>query len=343
MDPQATKLVPDAPPKVSTFGARLQREREKRKITLEDVSVSTKISLRMLRALEEEKFDQLPGGIFNKGFIRAYARHLGIDEDQAVADYLEAAGETTPKIPDPMLEVPSANVPEDRPDGPANIPWGALAIALLLIALGLSLWSIYARQANRRLQETPASHPQPTSSNSNSSPSNSVPATAPSTAAPSSQNSSSAVTGLYAGGKSRAPTQLNPGMEPHNGSGVAAAVAGNAIKNLSLLSPDSTPVGNTRRQLPSHATTFVVLIEAEENSWVSIVADGRIILEGTLIAPAVKSIRAQKQITVKAGNVGGLDFSFNGNKLPAQGASGEVKNLIFGADGLQAPAPKPPS
>ena len=338
MDPQATKLVPDAPPKISTFGARLQREREKRKISLEDVSVSTKISLRMLRALEEEKFDQLPGGIFNKGFIRAYARHLGIDEDQAVADYLEAAGETTPKIPDTIPDVPSANGPEDRPDGPANVPWGALAIALLLIALGLSLWSIYARQANRRFQETPASQRQPTSSNSNSSPSNSIPATAPS-----SQSSPSAITGLNAGGKARGPNQLSRGMEPHNGSGVAAAVAGNAIKNLSLLSPDSKPVGNTLKQPASHAKPFILLIEAEENSWVSIVADGRILLEGTLIAPAVKSIRAQKQITVKAGNVGGLDFSFNGNKLPAQGASGEVKNLIFDADGLQAPAPKPPS
>ena len=44
----------------------------------------------MLRALEEEKFDQLPGGIFNKGFVRAYARHVGLDEDQAIADYMAA-------------------------------------------------------------------------------------------------------------------------------------------------------------------------------------------------------------------------------------------------------------
>ena len=109
MDEHAAKLISEAPPKVSTFGARLKREREKRSITLEDVSVSTKISLRMLRALEEERFEQLPGGIFNKGFVRAYARHLGIDEDQAVADYLESAGETTPKVPQGTAEIPSAD------------------------------------------------------------------------------------------------------------------------------------------------------------------------------------------------------------------------------------------
>jgi cytoskeleton protein RodZ len=52
---------------MGSFGERLQREREKRGMTLEDVSESTKISSRALRALEEEEFDKLPGGIFNKG------------------------------------------------------------------------------------------------------------------------------------------------------------------------------------------------------------------------------------------------------------------------------------
>ena len=78
---------------MDSFGERLKREREKRGVTLDEISVATKISTRMLRALEAEKFDQLPGGIFNKGFVRAYAQHLAMDEDQAVADYLAAIGE----------------------------------------------------------------------------------------------------------------------------------------------------------------------------------------------------------------------------------------------------------
>ena len=79
---------------MATFGAQLKQERERQGVTLEEISLSTKIGTRMLRALEEEHFDQLPGGIFNKGFIRAYARCLGMDEDQAVADYLAATGAT---------------------------------------------------------------------------------------------------------------------------------------------------------------------------------------------------------------------------------------------------------
>src|ERR1700740_3586750 len=84
---------------MGSFGDRLKKERDQRGITpddipLADISRTTKIGTRLLRALEEEKFEQLPGGIFNKGFVRAYARHVGLDEDQAIADYMAALGES---------------------------------------------------------------------------------------------------------------------------------------------------------------------------------------------------------------------------------------------------------
>src|SRR5262252_10414928 len=81
---------------MGSFGDRLKKQREQRSISLDDISLSTKIGTRMLRALEEEKFDQLPGGIFNKGFVRAYARHVGLDEEQTLAGYMTAAGAVQP-------------------------------------------------------------------------------------------------------------------------------------------------------------------------------------------------------------------------------------------------------
>src|SRR5438309_11290221 len=73
-----------------TFGERLKRERELRSISLDEIANTTKIGTRMLHALEDEQFEKLPGGIFNKGFVRAYAKYLGLDEEQAVTDYLAA-------------------------------------------------------------------------------------------------------------------------------------------------------------------------------------------------------------------------------------------------------------
>ncbi|HEY6769125.1 MAG TPA: RodZ domain-containing protein [Candidatus Sulfotelmatobacter sp.] len=75
---------------MGSFGEKFRAERERRGFTLDDVSNVTKIGARMLEAIEQERFDILPGGVFNKGFVRAYAKHLGFNDQQAVGDYLIA-------------------------------------------------------------------------------------------------------------------------------------------------------------------------------------------------------------------------------------------------------------
>src|SRR5580765_3433510 len=110
---------------MGSFGDRLKQQREQKSISLDDISLSTKIGTRMLRALEEEKFEQLPGGIFNKGFVRAYARHVGLDEEQTLADYLEAAGETAPTRLEVTSEVrilPAREADSEKPT--RTVPWG---------------------------------------------------------------------------------------------------------------------------------------------------------------------------------------------------------------------------
>jgi cytoskeletal protein RodZ len=79
---------------VGAFGEKLRKQRQQRGLELDAISNTTKISTRMLRALEDEHFDQLPGGVFNKGFVRAYARQVGLDEEEVVADYLTALRES---------------------------------------------------------------------------------------------------------------------------------------------------------------------------------------------------------------------------------------------------------
>lgn len=73
---------------MASFGETLKRERELREISLREISDATKINIRYLEALEENRFDVLPGGLFNKGFIRAYARYIGVDGEAMVDRYL---------------------------------------------------------------------------------------------------------------------------------------------------------------------------------------------------------------------------------------------------------------
>lgn len=123
---------------MGSFGQRLQREREMRGITLEEIATSTKIGTRSLRALEEEDFEQLPGGIFNKGFVRAYAKYLGIDEEQAVADYLLAAGEAEQPLPNPTAKPEPEYTTIRERSGSGR--WIALALLILLGAGGYYGW-----------------------------------------------------------------------------------------------------------------------------------------------------------------------------------------------------------
>lgn len=70
------------------FGEMLRRERELRRITLREVNEATKINIRYLEALERNDFEYLPAGAFAKGFIRSYARYIGLDETEMVNAYL---------------------------------------------------------------------------------------------------------------------------------------------------------------------------------------------------------------------------------------------------------------
>jgi len=295
-----------------SFGQKLKSEREKRAITLEQISSSTKIGKRMLQALEEENFNQLPGGIFNKGFVRAYARHVGLDEDQAITDYLQASGQDNVAKPD--TEVEAKTVPEEprEPSASWQIPWGWLAAILLLLAVALSLW-------NRRQHKNDA-HPQ----------SPAPTATEKLTANPS------------AGANAGSPASLNEGAAANR------AQTTTPTKDVSRVpTPAVASANNVLAAAPANATAtpageFTVVILAREDSWLSITTDRETVVEETLLAENQRAIHGQKEIVIRAGNIGGLDFIFNGKKLASQGDYGEVKTLTFGSGGLQPNAPAPP-
>ena len=75
---------------VENFGSYLKHERELRGVPLEEISGTTKIHIRFLKALEENSFDQLPGEVFIKGYIRSYANVIGSDGEELLNIYKES-------------------------------------------------------------------------------------------------------------------------------------------------------------------------------------------------------------------------------------------------------------
>lgn len=71
----------------SGFGERLRRDRELRGVSREEITAATRIGPHFLEALENEQWERLPGGVFNRGFLRGVARFLGLHEDDLIAQY----------------------------------------------------------------------------------------------------------------------------------------------------------------------------------------------------------------------------------------------------------------
>jgi cytoskeleton protein RodZ len=278
---------------MGAFGDRLRREREMRGISLDEICESTKIARRHLDALERERFDQLPGGVFNKGFVRAYARFLGIDEDQAVADYSAATNEQ----PEPEDKFPLEV--HEEPDRDLNPRRSYLPLIFALAALAGVLVGYFFWLKSRPAGGAPAAPTQQASPLPETTPKSSAPSVTPAEAA-------------------NAPAEAPAQPESR-----AASSSAPAARKL-VEKPAEKPAEKT----------FAVLIRAKEDSWVSIIADGKSVMQKVLAADQRKLVKAGKQIVLRTGNAGGIDVTFNGRSMGALGNENEPRTLTFSATGL---------
>jgi cytoskeletal protein RodZ len=113
---------------MTNFGASFRQARVSQGISLDQIATETRISTRFLSAIENEEFQLLPGGIFNRGFVRAFAERVGLDPDQAVADYARMAEARQPEPPAPPEPPPLAR----RQRRLYPIAVGVLALAIVV-------------------------------------------------------------------------------------------------------------------------------------------------------------------------------------------------------------------
>jgi len=376
---------------VGEFGDKFRKAREKKELSFDDVSNVTKISSRMLQAIEEEHFDRLPGGVFNKGFIRAYAKHLGLNDEEAITDYLAClrqaqidahevweptrpgAGVPQPRAqaperrravepnlpavksqtPTQVEELPELQLPraEDvRPrrkefaDSSREIPWRIIAVAAVVIVLGIILWT---RRSHRAATAAANTSPAITAQTS-------AQATSPQTMT--AQPVPAAASAKPAASQPRQPApsaatpvrSLTPNSQPAQSTPTPAAAHPPDAASTTPSSPEtndnndatvrSSAKPNTKTPEKS-APLLRLVIRATETSWISVMADGQTVSQETLIAPAHASIRANREIVARIGNAAGVTFLWNGQEIPADGAEGEVKTFVFDSTGMRVAAP----
>jgi len=120
-----------------TLGEKLQQAREARGITISEVAEQTRISPLYIESIENNDYRPLPGGIFNKGFVKSYAKYVGVDEMEALQDYtqliLEQEGVQT--------DEPKTYRPEVLTDERTRSS-SITTIIFAVVILGLMTWGI---------------------------------------------------------------------------------------------------------------------------------------------------------------------------------------------------------
>lgn len=165
----------------ASLGEKLRQAREAKGMDLRDVADNTRITLEYLRSIEDDNYKSLPGGIFNKGFIRSFAKIVGVDEKEALADYNELMAQQGTVTTTPDDEPISNRNKSLTYDAPTGSPLMRIFLALIVLAIvgagiyfGLQYWQ------NRNFSLTTAT-PSPTPAAAN----NVVPDVSPTPALPS--------------------------------------------------------------------------------------------------------------------------------------------------------------
>lgn len=169
----------------ASFGDELRLAREARGITLRQISDQTRISIRYLEAIESNDYKRLPGGIFNRSFIKAYAKQISFDEKEALEGYLRTAREQGDAA-DEVVTTPYK--PHVYTDGGTRSPFVTLLLTILILAI-LAL-GVYAalHWYQRRDAARSIATPQPSTPTATQAPNSSVTSTsAPTPAAPTNQ------------------------------------------------------------------------------------------------------------------------------------------------------------
>jgi cytoskeleton protein RodZ len=151
---------PDGVSELAAFGEELRREREIRGISVKEIADATKISKRFLDAIERNDHKALPAPVFTRGFVREYARYVGLSTDEIVDRYNHAVAlddriEKPPQV-QKYAQVPPRDItprPQPKrgiPHAFARIDRNVLIAFVILIALsGVAWWAVQYSRAER--------------------------------------------------------------------------------------------------------------------------------------------------------------------------------------------------
>lgn len=312
------------------LGTILRETRESLGLSIEQAEQETRIRRVFLEALEEERFDQLPGDVYVRGFIRNYGRYLGLDPQELLPLYRAFISEGVRRMPqvlnEPLLPASVGNV------------WSTVfLVAMILIVVGLAGWYGYQRLYREsdpfvgvaRWVESLLPMRAPASK----------------TEAPTRPATMAASTSVANVAATRAMVQPTATAKPTMQARVPTAVATQRVvipptqRATRRIDPTRTPIPSpvpTRdpEAPPSEIEGIEIRVEALEKCYVFVLSDGEVVYEEILDTGQKELWVAQEKITVRIGNAAGIRVYVNNVEVPPLGEPGQVVELEYTPDTL---------
>lgn len=270
-----------------------------RGVSLEEIAVATRISTRFLEALEKEQWSELPGGVFNRGFIRSVSKYLGLDEDDMVAEYaletqqgMQPVSQGNGHHNGHAVSRTRSHVVQQR--APGNWPrrsWVPAAVVLtsalaLLVGAGWLIGRKYGPPIVHRL------HRQPVAAAS------------------------------------------QPGIDATASAAAAQPSASGSIGDSGTLPASRTtdPATLAQRQPPNAtaaADPLELKIEAGKPAHVQVFADGKSVFDRQMDAGSEQIFRARENFHVTSSDASALLLALNSEQLAPMGSPGQPATVML--------------
>ena len=305
---------------MDSIGDFFKQVRETKGLTVDEVASKTRIRADFVKALEEGNFAKLPDQVFARGFVRSYARSLGLDEEDAIHRFIQSAGAFYEKQDErERLKVRQA---EEERKRQANRKAVAIAIGIAILTLIILL---SREQSSLLVRRTPTEPP---------------PIAAKRVPAPEAAKTDVPVRpeGNTAAAKPKPPETQPPLATTRNDAspahGAAPPTVTAAVPQQSATPPPSVSsdgaLGGLALDGSANAEDPLVLdLEATELSWVVIQIDGGSPQEALLRPGEKAKWKAQDQFILTLGNAGGVKAELNGKPQKPFGPSGKVARDIL--------------
>ena len=306
---------------MESIGEFFRQVRETKGLTIDEVASKTRIRTDFVKALEDGNFAKLPDQVFARGFVRSYARSLGLDEDDAIHRFDQSAGAYYDKhVERERLRVRQA---EEERKRKANRKAVAIAIGIAIITLIFLLSreqsSLLVRRSSSDAPVSSAKRTPPPIPESQDAPPSQQPEPAPSV--PKTKPSESPVVPAETATKKTAEPATSPAA-------TASAVPEAAAPSPSPLGSDG-PLGGISLEGSGATDGQLALdLEATELSWVVVQIDGGSPQEALLRPGEKAKYKGQDQFILTLGNAGGVKAELNGQPQKPFGPSGKVARDI---------------